>query len=118
MRSLEESPSMISCVIRFAAVSAAASVPASVTPVPSRLESRAPAWAASSIWWPIPCTTISRMLRLRSTARSRTRFAKLSCAAIAPSIETTKSFSRNWGMYVRMPRRSETFIKGGRWVPN
>src|SRR5437867_2195385 len=52
----------------------------------------------------------TRMFSERSTATSRRMFAKFSSVTTAPSMLTMKVFSRNRGMYWRMPRRSVSFM--------
>src|ERR1043166_2698727 len=49
------------------------------------------------------------MLSERSTATSSRMFAKFSSVTIAPSTPMMKVFSRNCGMYCRIPRRSVSF---------
>ena len=52
------------------------------------------------------------MFSERSTATSSRMLAKFSSVTIAPSMLMTNVFSRNRGMYWRMPRRSVSFT----WV--
>ena len=112
-RSMAERPSRISCVRRLAAVRASLSVASSVTPVPSRLEGVMPCSAASAlICAEAPWTSTTRMLSERSTAMSTRMLAKFSSVTIAPSTLMMNVFSRNWGMYCRMPRRSVSFTLG------
>ena len=109
-RSLAERPSRISCVSRLAAVSASWSVAASVMPVPSRLEGWTFCSSASAlICADAPWTSTTRMFSERNTATSSSSVAKFSSVTIAPSIARMNVFSRNCGMYCRMPRRSVGF---------
>ena len=110
-RSLADRPSRISCVSRFAAVSASLSVAASVMPAPSRFDAEDFCSSASNfICADAPWTSTTRMFNDRSTATSSRSVAKFSSVTIAPSIARTNVFSRNCGMYCRMPRRSVGFI--------
>ncbi len=107
---MAERPSRTSCVSRLAAVSASLSVASSVTPVPSRFEAVMPCSAASArICAEAPWTSTTRMLKERSTAMSTRMLAKFSPVTMAPSTLMMNVFSRNWGMYCRMPRRSVSF---------
>ena len=109
-RSLAESPPRISCVIRLAPSMASCKVGASVTPVPSRLD----AWtcclsARASICSAAPCTITTRMLNERKRATSRRMLAKFSSVTMPASTAIMNVFSRNWGIYWRIPRRSVSF---------
>src|SRR6266404_1248896 len=109
-RSLAERPSRISWVKRLAAVRANCSVSASVMPAPSRFEGLT--WRSSAralICAAAPWTRTTRMLSERNTATSSRMLAKFSSVTIPPSTLMTKIFSRNCGMYCRMPRRSVSF---------
>ena len=109
-RSLAERPSRISCVSRFAPVSASFSVSASVTPVPSRSVGLTLSSSASAlICAEAPWTSATRMFNERRTAMSSRILAKFSSVTMAPSMLTMKIFSRKRGMYWRMPRRSVGF---------
>src|SRR6266702_3788820 len=109
-RSLAERPSRISWVRRLAAVSASFNVSASVMPAPSRFDALKPRSSARAlIWAEAPCTNTTRILSERKTATSNRMFAKFSSVTIAPSTPRMKVFSRNCGMYCRMPRRSVSF---------
>ena len=97
-RSAAASPSRISCVTRFAALSASSSVAASVTPEPSRSLGSTPRSIPSArIWTEAPWTSTVRMLSDHSTATSIRMLPKFSCATTAPSTATTNVFSRNCG---------------------
>ena len=109
-RSAAERPSRISWVRRLAAVRASFRVAASVTPEPSRSEGSSPRCSARAlIWSDAPWTSTVRMLSDRSTATSIRMLTKFSSVTTAPSTATTNVFSRNWGTYCRMPRRSVGF---------
>ena len=106
-RSAAESPSRISWVRRLAAVRARFRVAASVTPEPSRSDGSTPRCPARAlIWSDAPWTSTVRMLSDHSTATSIRMLTKFSSATAAPSTATTNVFSRNWGTYWSMPRRS------------
>src|ERR1035437_2420926 len=109
-RSLAERPSRISWVSRLAAVRARSRVAASVTPAPSRSEALT-CWPSASdlICADAPWTSTTRMFNDQRRATSSISVAKLSSVTMAPSIARMNVFSRNWGMYCRMPRRSVSF---------
>ena len=110
-RSFVERPSRISWVSRLAASMATCNVAASVMPAPSVLDGVTSCFSASAlIWADAPCTSTTRMFSERNTATSSSNMAKFSSVTIAPSTARTKVFSRNCGMYCRMPRRSVGFI--------
>ena len=72
--------------------------------------SNRPARAANApIWADAPWTSTTRMFSERSTAMSTSRLAKFSLVTMAPSTLMMNVFSRNCGMYCRMPRRSVSF---------
>ena len=56
-----------------------------------------------------PWTSTTRMFSDHSTATSSSSVAKFSSVTMAPSIARMNVFSRNCGMYCRMPRRSVSF---------
>ena len=65
-----------------------------------------------------PCTSTTRMFSDQSSATSSSSVAKLSSVTMPPSIARMNVFSRNCGMYCRMPRRSVSFISRRQFCRN
>ena len=94
-------------------MSASSRVAASVTPEPSRSDGSSPRSVPSAgSGPPAPWTSTVRMLSDHSTATSIRMLPKFSSATAAPSTATTNVFSRNWGTYWRIPRRSVGLTPG------